>query len=106
MKTAYLRLICRTSATAAMVERILSRGVTVTEQSTQLYWKDERCTEVSCTLASDMSPEAWHSFFCEVFGEEQNLIQAAGGELIHCGSPILEETAVFGALYIGQADDD
>lgn len=110
MKTACLRLICRTTATSAMVGLVLSHseahGVTVTEQNTQIYWKDERCAEVGFTLASDISPEAWHSFFCGVFGQENNLIQADGQEILHSGSPILDDAQVFGALYIGHEDGD
>ena len=99
---ATLRVICRTDIKNAIHERIVSLfqkfNITFLYGDSSEYWKDDRCTEITFRLSADFTHEQWKEFFYSVFGTENNLITS--DDFTHCGSPILNETELFGNLFI------
>ena len=99
---ATLRVICRTDIKNAIHEHIVSLfqkfNITFLYGDSSEYWKDDRCTEITFRLSSDLTHGQWAEFFDSVFGTENNLITS--DDFTHCGSPILNETELFGNLFI------
>ena len=99
---ATLRVICRTNAKNAVHERVVACfqtfNITLLYGDSSEYWKDERCTEITFRLSADLTHGQWAEFFDSVFGTENNLVTPE--DFTHCGSPILNESEIFGNLFI------
>jgi hypothetical protein len=99
---ATLRVICRTNAKNAVNERVVSCfqkfNITFLYGDSSEYWKDDRCTEITFRLSADLTHGQWAEFFDSVFGTENNLVTPE--DFTHCGTPILNESEIFGNLFI------
>ena len=100
IKLASLNLICMMQRWNDLHDRILSccrqRGIEVLNVDASEYWKDSQCTQAFFALSADIPDERWQTFFHSVFGTENNILFS--DSLTHCGSPILNETEIFGEL--------
>ena len=99
---ASLRVICRTNIKNTIHERVVSCfqkfNITFLYGDSSEYWKDEDSTEMNFRLSADFTHGQWEEFFYFLFGTENNLITS--DDFTHCGSPILNETELFGNLFI------
>ena len=99
---ASLRVICRTNIKNAIHERVVSClqkfNITFRYGDSSEYWKDDRCTEITFRLSADLTHGQWAEFFDSAFGRENNLVTPE--DFTHCGSPILNESEIFGNLFI------